>query len=198
MTGRDLLLEYGSALWRTMAEDVQPLRAAGITETMLRLLPVALDRITVRGQLYEPDPDGGFAYILAVRADNPATPKTPDPETVIADGDMVDLIAFHPAYPRRWALRVGAAEWLGAVEPQYMQPAPVRIWRSPLAWLRAGCRGLVLLSNDRRDQYRHLASLGSIIAEDAHHAAELQQLLEHPWPTPTVLVGNRDHHLHAA
>jgi hypothetical protein len=78
----------------------------------------------------------------------------------------------NPAAPDRWALRRGIASWLGACEPQYLDPDPVPVWRTPLGWLRAGCRGLVLLTEDKTDRYRCLSMLGSIVAEDQAHTAD--------------------------
>jgi hypothetical protein len=62
-----------------------------------------------------------------------------------------------------------------------LEPEPTLIWRSPLHWLGNDCRGLVLLSRDRRDRYRVLTSLDAIVAEDEDHAAELRKLLQQPW-----------------
>ena len=46
----------------------------------------------------------------------------------------------------------------------------------------------MLLSRDRRDRYRALTYLDAIIAEDEQHAAELRNLLAHPWLAPPVYV----------
>jgi hypothetical protein len=115
------------------------------------------------------------------------TPETmDDPHEVISWGAIVDLVAFHPRHPARWALRVGAAEWLGCCEPQYLDPPPVRIWRLPLDWLRADCTGLVILSQEPVDAYRVLSGLHSITAEDAAHAGELRRVLSRSWLVPHI------------
>src|SRR5262249_31201106 len=121
------------------------------------------------------------AYLIPVRADHALTPETADPTAAVLSGAIIDLLAFHARYPHRWALRRDAAEWLGAIEPQYFAPEPVHVWRSPLAWLRAGCQGIVILSRDAASACR-----GGIIAEDAEHAAELGGILARPWPVPQI------------
>ncbi len=129
-----------------MAIICGPLFAAGITSQTIAAVAPAIVRIAVAGSTYEPDPAGKGAFLLPVRVDNPLTPEAADSIGIIRAGSIVDLLAFHPAHPYRWALRRDDAEWLGAIEPQYLDPAPVPVWRSPLAWLQAGCRGLVVLS----------------------------------------------------
>jgi hypothetical protein len=90
------------------------------------------------------------------------------------------------------------ATWLGAIEPRFLLPDPVPIWRSPLHWLGSDCRGLVLLSRDQRERYRVLTVCDSILAEDEAHAAELRELLSHPWMAPPVYVRRGREVRHAA
>jgi hypothetical protein len=126
--------------------------------------------------------------LIPVRVDSPVLPEAADPAAAVSAGAIVDIVACHPRHPGRWALRTGVAEWLGAIPPQYLEPDPVQIWRSPIAWLRAGARGLVILSRQPADAYRVLASChGDIVAEDATHAAELAGL-DRPWPMPRIIV----------
>jgi hypothetical protein len=188
VSGADLKREYLSALGRTGWDDQAPLRDAGVGGPGLAI-GIALASISVsRSGLYQPDPDGGPAFIIPVRVDNPISPEAADPVATVRHGELVDLLAFSPAFPHRWALRTGTATWLGAVEAQYLGPAPTPIWRSPLHWLGNDCRGLVLLSRDRRDRYRVLTCPDAIVAEDEEHAAELRKLLEQPWLAPPVYV----------
>jgi hypothetical protein len=197
--GRDLVAEYMSALERTKPADLDSLRRAGIGEAGFAIRPAVAPIIVTRDGLhYEPDPDGdGLAFILPVRIDNPLSPEAADPDETVRSGEIADLVAFSAAFPNRWALRTGAATWLGAVEPQYMGPAPTPIWRSPLHWL-AHAEGVCLLSRDRRDQYRVLTCLDSIIAEDEGHADELRELLSRPWIAPPVFVRHGREVRHAA
>jgi hypothetical protein len=189
MTARDLEEEYLAALRGTSLADLAPLRAAGIGGHALAAAAPAVSRIAITGDSYVPDPEGGVAYLLPVRVDDAISPEAADPAETIRSGAIADLVAMHPRHPDRWALRVGAAEWLGAVPPQYLDAAPVPVWRSPLGWLRGGCIGLVILSRERASAYRLLADLqGDIIAEDARHVAELRAILAQPWPLPRILV----------
>ena len=186
--GADLLAEYIAALRCTTTDDLQPLRDAGVDGAGLAF-GMALARISVsRTGFYQPDPDGGPAFLIPVRVENVLTPEAADPVDAVRHGEIVDLLAFSPAFPRRWALRTGAATWLGAVEPQYLNPSPTPIWRSPLHWLGSDCHGLVLLSRDKRDRYRTLTCLDAIVAEDEDHAAVLRKLLKQPWLSPPVDV----------
>jgi hypothetical protein len=140
-----------------------------------------------RSDLYEPDPDGRACLITPVCVHTALDPESSAPEVFCRAGAIVDLVAWHPEQPDRWALRAGAAEWLGCIEPQYLEPAPVPIRRSVLSWFQAECTGLVLLSRSRLDQYRILTGcLGDIIAEDAAHRAELRRILQRPFSTPRI------------
>lgn len=95
--------------------------------------------------------------------------------------------------------RIGrcAATWLGCIEPQYLDPDPVAIRRSPLAWLQAGCDGLVILSGDPADAYRLLSGCCAITAENRQHAAELRKLVRRPGPLPRITIAAGTVH-HAA
>jgi hypothetical protein len=148
---------------------------------------VGASRIRVEGSFYWPDPEGHPAYITPVLVDNPLTPES-SIQTYIDLPYLVDLLAWHPRHPARWALRVGAAEWLGFVEPQLLDPDPVIVRRWPYNWLRASCTGLVLLSREGASAYRVLSSVRAILAEDTAHAAELRQIAERPWSLPSIEV----------
>jgi hypothetical protein len=164
----------GLGVW---ADDIDRFRMCGV------------ERIRLSGTLYEPDPDGVPAIITPVRVDTPLTPESTNPRPYVRGGPIVDLVAWHPAQPESWALRRGVAEWIGCIEPQYLDPDPVRVHRSVLEWLRAGCSGLVLLSEEPADQYRTLSwCRGGIIAADARHSKMLRKTLSRPWPYPKVMA----------
>ena len=187
--GSDLDHEYRIALRSTRPEDLKPLLEAGIRQKTISIVRPAIARIAVTGGTYQPEPEGRYAYLLPVRLESADTAEAANPVEVLHRGSIVDLVAFHPKFPLRWALRRDAAEWLGAIEPQYLDPAPVPIWRSPLEWLRAGCRGLALLSLEPTIAYRILSMCSSgLLAEDEVHAVELRRLAAPPWPAPLVRV----------
>jgi hypothetical protein len=195
MRAAGLVEEHRRALLATRYVDLHPLIAAGITWKTIAAIASAKAQITVVGATYEPDPDGGAAYLIPERADNALTPEAVDRWDTIQSGAVVDIVAIHPRHLDRWALRRDAAEWLGAIEPQYLDPEPVAVWRSPLGWLRPGCRGIVVLSQDAACAYRVLTMCrAGIIAEDAVHAAELRRFLVRPWPIPRIIIPGKRRH----
>jgi len=182
--------EYLSVLRSTRFASLEPLVATGVTSRAITDAVPAHAGISVsKDNTFAFDEVGGSAFIVPVKLESPLTPEASDPIEAIRYGWIVDLVAFHPNHPGRWALRTGAAEWLGAVAPQYLDPEPVPVWRTPLRWLQAGCHGLVLLSRERESQYRVLSGLSAIVAEDHQHAAELRQQSGRPWPMPRVIIG---------
>ena len=198
MNGPDLRREHLVALRATPFEAARRLHAAGVSWRTIATVAPAFTGIRVDGGRYEPDPDLPAAFVVPVRVDSAICPEAADPLVTVNSGEIVDLVAFHPAKPDRWALRVGAAEWLGAIEPQYLDPEPVPIWRCPLSWLQAGCAGLVMLSRSLTDHHRALSGCRSVVAEDSAHAAELRRVLGRPFPVPAVLVSRGREVRHAA
>jgi len=143
-------------------------------------------RIGRDGERFTPDPDGRAAYITPVLVHYPDTPESDDPRLAVRCGHIIDLVAWHPRFPTRWALRTGLATWLGSIPPQYMRPAPVCVWRTPVRWLQADCVGLVLLTHERVENFRLLSGCHAIEAEDRPHKRQLEHLLSHPFVTPEV------------
>ncbi len=187
----DLIREYLSALCATRFADLAPLRQAGIGGPGLAVGP-AFASIRIADGRFQLDTHGDAkAFVIPVRVGNPLTAEVSDPIRAVRCGALIDLLAVSPSYPDRSALRVGNATWLGAIEPQFLTPEPVPVWRTPLAWLRNDCRGLVLLSPVRSEQYRVLTVCDSIVAEDERHAAELREVLDHPWLAPPVYSRRR-------
>ncbi len=188
MTGADLLAELRSARAAMSRKNRAELMGAGIAPELIDRYPlIGTAEMRIKGGLYEPAPDGAPAYVTPVLVGDPVSPEIPDPLVYARHfGDIVDLVAWHPRHPGHWALRVGAATWLGCIEPQYLDPDPVAIRRAPLAWLRAGCDGLVILSSEPADAYRLLSGCHEIIAENQQHAAELRKLVRQPWPRPRI------------
>ena len=186
-----LVDQYLPALCATRFADLAPLRQAGIGGPGLAVGP-AFASIRIADGRFQLDAHGDAkAFVIPVRVGNPLTAEVNDPIKAVRHGTLIDLIALSPAYPNQWALRLGNAIRLGAIEPQFLMPEPVPVWRSPLGWLRNDCRGLVLLSRDRSEQYRVLSVCDAIVAEDERHAAELREVLDHPWLAPPVYSRRR-------
>ena len=189
MKSADLELVFAAAQSAMGDHHHDELVAAGVDRADIDMGLVGVMRGHVRGDRLEIDPTGGQAYITPVRTHYPTLFESPIPDSAVRVGDLIDAVAWHPKFPRRWATLTGNAEALGLVEPQYCAPEPVEIWRGPLAWFKHGCRGLVLLSRQPSDVYRTLSlCAGGLVAEDDRHAEELRAALEHPWPRPKILV----------
>jgi hypothetical protein len=151
----------------------------------------------VGGDRFEPHPCGKLAYCTPVLVDpfRPLSLETPTPASVVRVGDLIDIVYWHPEVSRRWALRIGTAECLGLIEPQFCEPRPVAIHRSVLNWFRHGCDGLVILTPDSWAVYRLLSQCTSgLLAENERHAEELRAVLDHPWPRPEVSVRREARH----
>lgn len=108
-------------------------------------------------------------------------------------GDLVDLAAWGPKTNRLWTWR-GLAWALG----QHTVFAPrlsegLLVHRTPLGWLRAGCKGVVIINPRMAREY--LIAAGPLIAEDAKHCQELAAVLTQSPPpiyvasTPTAAKG---------
>ena len=181
----DLVYEYSAALWRMTHDDARKLIARAVPWRAIRLVcPVpTLIALDDARELYEPDSTGRAAWVLPVCAIDPAYPErieTAEPEAVVSRGATVDLIAFAPEAPGRWALRPGEAPVLGAIEPQYLDPPPVPVHRDVTDWLRSGCRGIMLLTSDPCEAGRILRHCLRVEAEDPAHKVALDRLINLP------------------
>jgi len=188
----DLRAEHRAAIAALSEEDRGRLADFGIgADEIGRFRMCGIARVAVQGALYQPDEEGGVAIVTPVRVEHPVSPEARRPAIFARWGPIVDLVAWHPSEPLRWALRTGAAEWLGCIEPQCLAPEPVRVHRSVLDWLRAGCSGIVPLSSDRGELYRLLSAChGGILAADDAHAHDLRRALSRPWQHPAVEVAD--------
>ncbi|MFG1331141.1 hypothetical protein V5F41_07785 [Xanthobacter autotrophicus] len=114
---------------------------------------------------------------------------------------QVDHVAWPLDRPSEFATAIGHADMLGA--DQVDNPAsffggrPLPILRTPLAWLRAGCRGVVVL-DERRAGARLAAALGNLLAEDLDHARELHRMMGRAFPTNRIRVPASSIHRGAA
>jgi hypothetical protein len=189
--------EYQDALLRTTDQDARELVEAGVPARAIKLVRPVRTSITVdlASGLYRPDPAGKQAWVLPVRTVNLAYPaewiEVGDLEDVISCGPMLDLIAFAPSRPGHWALRLGEAPVIGAIDPQYLDPDPVPVHRDVTDWLRAGCRGVMLLTGDPHEAGRILRHCEKVEAEDAAHKAELDRLINLPPYVGTTVTVRR-------
>ncbi len=193
----DLEAEYLAALGNASPLRRRELQLAGVPQRAIKLAAPAYTRVQPVGRLlFQPNPDSELAaFILPVRVDCPDTPESPDPEAAIESGEIVDLVAFDPELGAQWVLRTGNAEWLGSCPPQYLDPPPVPLHRSPIDWLRGGCEGLVCLARAPIEIHRFLCRFAALDVADERHAEELQALLERPPTHPEILVGGRIRHV---
>jgi hypothetical protein len=194
MSERDLVAEFGTAASALLGAPGEAARLLGLGVQAYAIDPdilgVATISLSADGRLYWPDPESDDqCFIVAVRGD-PAGPESVDPIDTIRTGELVDLLAIHPDYPDRWASRLDCATWLGSIAPQRFDPEPVPIHRSPLAWLRGGCRGLCLLGSDIEAR-QLLLGLHAIEVASEVDARVLQRQLETPPALPRILVAEK-------
>ena len=134
--------------------------------------PVLADRVVFSNNSFEftrhvDDESSSSAYIIGV----------------LGFGGLIDLAAWEPA-------SFHIASWLGRafaiseqqIEAPHLEPLPV--WRSPLEWLRAGRRGIVILRPEIA--WLRLADV-PILAENVEHGLEPRRLLTSPF-RPQIFV----------
>jgi hypothetical protein len=155
----------------------------GIVVAMLGTLPAQIE-----GRLWQPLEDAPHAIILPVFVDDTASPETIYPALAPQYGNIVDLIAFNITSPDCWALRTGAASWLGAYGPQLLDPDPVTVWRAPWQWVCNGGVGIVPLTDDVTELRRLFLPCGSLAVADAAYGRDLRRTLSTPHPIPRIFV----------
>ena len=99
----------------------------------------------------------------------------------------IDLLAWQPRTNQQ-ALWTGRAFALG--EEQVYGPffgnEPLAVWRTPLSWLRAARRGLVIIRPQAALFY--LNCVPALVAEDLAHAEVLERFLIPQRPTTEILL----------
>ena len=164
-----ILDELRTALAAPTPEQDQALINLGVPADFTYYVGAA--KVRPNGNTYEPAPDGIPAWVIPC----------------MDAGETCDLIAL-TTDPVRWWLRLGLAAYVGGdALSDAVLDEPVRVFRTPLAWLRAGAPadGLVVLDHDiaRRELAYH-----SIVAEDLAHGLELDRLLTTPAQCPRISV----------
>ena len=163
----ELLAALGTAMSQ---EHVDRLLSAGLPPAAVDMCGTA--RIQPDGDLYQLDGDGLEVTILPC----------------FDGGKTADLLAFTSNEPGRWWLRLGLAAYLGGdALGDTVMDEPVRVFKTPLAWLWAGAPadGLVVLDHDTA---RRELALCCIVAEDLAHGLELDRLLTIPAQRPQIRV----------
>jgi hypothetical protein len=142
----------------------------GIEHTSIEMVVGAAPVRPVGERLFEIADDGVWAVLQPIEDDS---------------GEVVDVVGWHPARPDRWRLLTGQGEALGLLELRLADP-PI-IYATPLAWLRAGGRGLCLLSDDYAVAQRVLIGERELTAETIELGDQLERILSYR-PSPAIFV----------
>jgi hypothetical protein len=111
---------------------------------------------------FELDPLGEACLVMSVLGE--------DAETT------VDLVGWSAQEPERFASMFGTCGTLGI--DQLLNPAtyygglPCPIWQTPWNWLKAGCRGVVVLDGDKAHSEFRMAK-GLLAVESVEHGRDL-------------------------
>jgi hypothetical protein len=122
--------------------------------------------------------DGGFEF-APVNDDKAVVAAVI--EAYASDCETVsDLVAWPVADFTRVRRMFGRADCLGswniASAASYVLDTPLMVYRTPLAWLQAGCRGVVVLDPAIAAR-RLLDAAGSVSGEDRQHSEELATMV---------------------
>lgn len=172
----DILEIYGRSAQAIRAAHREFLTSQGVSRrTLIEAGLVGVSRVHMSGGSFEFSDDGEPAFISPVHElRDGGRHLDPFPATA-------DLLAWLPRKPKTFARWLGVAMFLG--EP-YLRAAmeageAIRVYRTPLDWLRAGCAGVVIL--DTRRAWAEFGSLEwPLVADDVEHGRELRRILTPP------------------
>lgn len=110
----------------------------------------------------------------------------PDRRLILAvrdRGEVIDLAALSSTCEDEWALRLGAADFLGVdalYDAQLAERRELRLFATPMGWLRGGCAGVCVLdwTPGALAALRGLGPGCTIIADNGAKA-KLQAMLAH-------------------
>ena len=149
---------------------------------------LGIARIRPAGTSYEPDGDG-IEVVLIACFEYP--PRLLDGRWR-APNSVIDLVAFRPADPGRSWSRRGLVAVLGEEALSDFSTEPVKVWRNPLHWLKAGALGVSPVSTDTGAVRDVLLRLPGIVAENVGHGREITQILMRHWNRlPPVFVAEQ-------
>lgn len=165
------------ALYMPTKPEVDALRAAGVSDATL-----CAETTFVKGCDVTWHPRRSFAadgpsraFVVAVRD---------------AFGEVVDLCAWPPDRPDRWARHEGAGFALGEEAlgnaGTFAFGGSLRVVRTPLGWLQAEGRALCIL--DPGLAWHRLSNAPRLAAEDVEHGTELDALIQPPARSVRILV----------
>jgi hypothetical protein len=148
VSGEFLSDEFYHAVDQVKPADQERLEQAGVSRQFLYRGAVrvgTVEAMTHTDGYYEPFSLGRRLYVV------PAIPLCSifDPEFDGNAPPIGDLIAFDLAEPNRFWVRTGAASFINpyAFAHASLYRVPLPVWSSPLAWLRAGGDGVVILDD---------------------------------------------------
>jgi len=142
---------------------------------------VGLQRIEPGGYLYQPAEHGELALAVPVY-----TGPMPSFMTPADESELIDLVAFQISNPGRWWRRTGVVDYLGEhlIRSSVTWNRPLRVFETPLDWLKAYCQGVCPLSQD----YSALRDPPDLLFEDLTFASKVERALAQPFPIPRILV----------
>lgn len=109
-------------------------------------------------------------------------------QALAVDGrSVMDLVAWPLLQPHLAATAVREADVLGPLNMVRRGGRPLHVYRTPLAWLKAGCTGCVVLNQDWAAYWLDHAG-GPFVAEDVQHGREIRELLGEKAGRHRVLV----------
>lgn len=161
-------------------------RAAGVSfGAMLAGGAVGGARGRTEGRSWFPNPNGAVLAVLPVY--DSAIPSIYSPD---CDPLLVDLLAWRLDDPGHWYHRTGDCPALLNISEARVRPflsEPLHVWSTPLAWLHAGTRGVVVLDPARARKW--LISVPEVVAENVALAERLDAIIRQPDPhLPRVTV----------
>lgn len=178
MTG-DIALEMETAAKRLTAHHLRHLTPLGFSTQVIAHLTHygMLGAVTVAfdGGLWFPE-EGGTSLLV-----------TPLEE----DGAVVDIIAFNPKVPARWAARTGVGWALGTDSLREIEQAwddserCLLLQATPTDWLRSGCHGISVVQwND--EARRTLLQIPKLEVQDRKYAQTVRLELTRPPRIPEI------------
>ena len=107
---------------------------------------------------------------------------------------VADLVAWSLQAPNSFATALGTGEGcelLGAWSACRTDRSPLTVHRTPLAWLKAGCEGCVVLKQEGGGFWLNKAG-APFVCEDAEHAKAVRDLLGPSGHHHKILIPNSE------